>query len=88
MNVETNAWRCTKPCKNCPLMDNGKSMHLEEGRVDAIKVDLEKGNSFSCHVTVYESDEQQKLCYGAFKHLKDINKPNQIMQVAKRLGYE
>lgn len=28
-----------------------------------------------------------KMCYGAYIFLKKHNKPNQIMQVAKRLGF-
>ncbi len=94
--VKTNEWRVTKMCGNCPFKDDGKAIHLRAGRVDDIKKQLESGESFSCHKTVYNLDvdmnptEEQplKMCAGAYEYLKKINKPNQIMQVAERFGYE
>lgn len=32
--------------------------------------------------------QDPKMCYGAYKYLKDNNKPNQVMQIAQRLGVE
>ena len=97
MLPKTNIYRCTQYCNNCPFKDNGKKIHLNNGRVDDIKEMLLKGGgSFNCHKTVYNLDENMnateeqdlKMCYGAYKFLKDKNKPNQVMQIAVRLGYD
>lgn len=89
----SNVYRCEKYCSTCPFLDNGKAMCLEEGRVDSIKKMLLKGDSFNCHKTVHNLDENLnpteeqtvKMCYGAYKFLKDNGIQNQVMQVAERL---
>jgi len=97
MLVKTNEWRVLEPCSNCPFLDNGKAMHLNEGRVDDIKEDLRNGGNFTCHKTVYglrtdmESDEestqqQPKMCAGAYLYLKKLRIPNTIMNLAKAMG--
>ena len=86
-------YRCTTYCSSCPFVDNGKIMHLADGRVDDIKEGLDEGGSFNCHKTVYNLDENMeetaeqplKMCYGAYKYLKEQGKQNQVMQVAERL---
>lgn len=84
-------------CPNCPFRDDGKAINLEPGRISHIKQELRDGESFSCHKTVYDLDlemnftdepQTRKMCAGAYEYLKKIKKPNQIMQVAKRLGYD
>lgn len=88
-------YRRLKCCGNCPFLDNGKAINLRDGRVDEIKENLIKDETFSCHKTVYNLGENMetleeeislKMCYGAYQYLKSINKPNQIMQVALRMG--
>jgi len=98
--VETNVYRVLKPCSNCPFTDNGEAMHLRDGRVDEIKAMLleDKGNSFNCHKTVYNLEKDMspydggkhplKMCAGAYNFLKKEDKPNDIMQIAERLGIE
>ena len=98
--VETNCYRVLKPCSNCPFVDNGKAMHLDEGRVDGLKEMLleDSGNSFNCHKSVYNLDKNMnpydggtqplKMCAGAYNFLKKMGKPNDIMQIAERLGVE
>lgn len=90
-------YRTLKYCGNCPFLDNGKAINLRDGRVDSIKESLRKGETFSCHKTVYNLDENMeiqeeeiplKMCYGAYQYLKSINKPNQVMQLASRMGIE
>lgn len=90
-------YRCLKYCGNCPFKDNGKAIHLRDGRVDNIKEELDKGENFTCHKTVYNLDEnmepleeevEPRMCFGAYKYLKDKNKPNTIMQLAERFGIE
>ena len=97
MTVKCNMWRVLEPCNNCPFLDNGKAIHLAEGRVDSIKQDLLKGGNFVCHKTAHgldtemnPTDEPQtpKMCAGAYLYLKKIGKPNEIMQVAERLGQD
>jgi len=92
--VTSEIYRVTKPCNNCPFLDNGKAIMLADGRVDSIKEELLQGGSFNCHKTVYnlddnmnETEEQElKMCAGAYQFLKKENKPNQQMQIAQRLG--
>jgi len=88
--METNIYRCTEPCDNCPFI-NRDALHISEERLDEIKADLDAGGNFICHKTAYpdvfnEEDIGRRMCYGAWKYLKDAGKPNQIMQIAERLG--
>ena len=95
---KTNIYRCTEKCKNCPFKDNGKAIHLEEGRVDSIRKMLleEHDSSFSCHKTVYNLDsdmedtEEQtvKMCAGAFEYLQEHGKANAQMRLAYQLGID
>ncbi len=97
-NLTPEIYRCTNYCKNCPFKDNGKAIHLEEGRVDQIKATLLKSDneSFNCHKTAYNLDEDMnptlpqklKMCYGAYLYLKEQNKPNLQMKLATHLGME
>ena len=92
--VKTNEWRVIKPCSNCPLMDDGKAIHFNPGRVDEIKEHLRNGGNFVCHKTSYDLDinmepgeiQQPKMCAGAYLYLKSINKPNQLMRIVKAYG--
>lgn len=83
--IKTNIYRCLEPCKNCPLLDDGKAMHLSEGHVDTIKADLDKGGNFVCHHLLYDHDDR-KMCYGAWKYLNDKGEKNDIMQIAERVS--
>ncbi len=91
--IEYNIYRCTKPCDDCPFVDRHK-LHISENRINEIKAQLDSGLSFNCHKTVYpevfgkEHDVGLKMCWGAWKYVKDTNNPNQQMQVAERLGIE
>ena len=96
--VKTNAFRCLEHCPNCPFLDDGKAMHLEPGRVDAIKEKLlsSTDENFICHKTAYSLDndmeptqkQERKMCYGAYLFLKKKKRPNAIMQIAERLGLD
>lgn len=86
-SVKCNLWKVLEPCKDCPVEYGDKAMHLKEGRVAEIKQALEDGEGFSCHKTIYD-DGDPKFCAGAYNHLKRIGKPNQIMQIAKRMGLD
>ena len=96
--VKTNIYRCIEYCPNCPFLDNGKKINLNDSRVDEIKEMLlnERDSSFNCHKTVYNLDNKMeksepqalKMCYGAYKYLLKHNKPNQQMRLAERLGID
>lgn len=96
--VRTNIYRCTKYCNNCPFLDNGKKIILNDSRVDDIKSYLEEDDSrsFSCHKTVYNLDENMevteqqdpKMCKGAYDYLKKINRPNIMMRLATSMRIE
>lgn len=49
-----------KPCSNCPFKSGSGSIELQEGRREQIIEDLLRGHStaFSCHKTVYRSDNR------------------------------
>lgn len=94
--VESNIYRCLSYCPNCPFKDDGKAIKLVKGRVDEIKEMLLEShvNSFNCHKTVYNLDvnmepvtthkQQLKMCYGAYKYLKDNGKQNLQMELYER----
>jgi hypothetical protein len=90
--VKTNIYRCLNYCDNCPFRDNGKKINLKDGRVKEIQRELLKSDSsFNCHKTVYDLDskmlstkhQDKKMCYGAYKFLKDQNKENIQMKLAR-----
>lgn len=97
-NLTPSAYRCEKACNNCPFMDDGKAIHLEKGRVDAIKETLlsSDSGSFNCHKTVYNLDENMeasepqelKMCYGAYKFLRENGRANMQMRLAYALGID
>ena len=95
---KANIYRCEKHCKNCPFLDSGEKIHLKDGRMDEIRKMLLKNdsNSFNCHKTVYNLDENMniteeqkpKMCYGAYKFLKEQKKPNIQMRLALSMGID
>lgn len=90
--MKTNIYRCIEPCSNCPFLDNEDAIILSEGRLDEIKAGLDAGGSFNCHKTVYDEPIRLtiglRMCHGAYEYLKAKGKPNQVMQVALRMGVE
>lgn len=96
--VKTNIYRCTEYCPNCPFLDDGKAVGLKKGGVNSIKSRLKQSDeeSFTCHKTAYnlnnemDSSEYQapKMCYGAFKYLQEIKRPNIMMRLALSRGID
>jgi hypothetical protein len=96
--VKTNIYRCTEYCPNCPFLDDGRAVHLNDGRVDDIKEMLLKddNNSFTCHKTAYNLDnnneftEEQdpKMCKGAYEFLIKEGRPNIMMRIAMAMGVD
>jgi len=78
-----------RPCTNCPFRKGkGELFSLPEPRLDEIF----SSTAFQCHKTVdYKSDEpgqrdRPQQCAGVMAILAKEGRPNQIMQVAERLG--
>lgn len=98
--VETNEYRVTQKggCSNCPFRDNGRAMHLSEGRVDEIKAQLiiNDDMSFTCHKTAYNLSvkmnggylQKPKMCAGAYAYLRKKGISNKMMRLAYALGID
>lgn len=78
-----------RPCNNCPFRKGaGRTFRLGRERVEGIFA----APAFQCHKTLDYSDEQPaageapQQCAGLMAVLARAEKPNQIMQVASRLG--
>ena len=88
----------TKPCQYCPFRKNGPGF-LGKDRAKEIAESIGKlGESFPCHKTIDYTDpdpdtghglvtEDSRFCAGACLVLVKEQRPNQIMQVADRLGF-
>lgn len=85
----------TKPCPHCPFRKDVPGF-LSRGRAQEIADSLGKlGQSFTCHETNdYDGETgeavvtiESRHCAGAALVLEAERKPNQLMQVAERLGY-
>lgn len=77
------------PCSNCPFkIGIGSKFCLNPRRLKEIKT----ASAFQCHKTVdYNEDEpssgnKPNQCAGLMAVLNRENEPNQIMQVAERMG--
>lgn len=84
-----------RPCPHCPFRTDVEG-YLRAERAQEIANSLRWGQSFPCHETVdYDSGEEgegivtldTRHCAGAALVLENEGCPNQLMQVAERLGY-
>ena len=80
------------PCADCPFRKD-KPFYLDPTRVDDIADVLLDGGGFTCHKTVdYSDDDGPRVtrdgreCGGAMVTLEKIDRPNQGMRIAERLG--
>ena len=90
--VETNVYRCTEFCPNCPFKDMGKKINLDANRIPELeKYLLEvRESSFNCHKTVYNLDNDMnptehqalKMCYGAWL----LKRKHHIYNIQMRLA--
>lgn len=78
-----------RPCVDCPFRKGqGENFALSDGRLNEIFV----APAFQCHKTVDYSDDEPgsgnrpQQCAGLMAVLAREDRPNQIMQVASRLG--
>jgi len=83
------------PCDNCPFLKEG-GIRVSKSRTRSI---LNDSTSFPCHKTVnYDAGEDEdgesvidntahtKVCAGYMIMLFKADKPNQILQIASRIG--
>lgn len=85
-------FKLTKPCSNCPFRKGwGERFSLGTERC----LEILNGDAFQCHKTVDYSHEDDpylrqgkspQQCAGVMSLLHRAGLPNQIMQVAERLG--
>lgn len=82
-------FKLTRPCSNCPFRrGKGELFQLHPERLKEIV----EAPAFQCHRTVdYSGDipdqgERPQQCAGLMAVLHREGRPNQIMQVAERLG--
>lgn len=83
-------FRLTNPCGNCPFRKSVKP-YLTKPRAQEISEALLSDQSFTCHKTVRGLSANQRAkttehCAGALIMLEKIQKPNQMMRIAERLG--
>jgi len=81
-----------QPCNNCPFRkDHGHTFALGSARLREIKT----ATAFQCHKTVdydnYDDDEKRsgarpQQCAGLMAVLLRDGSPNNIMQIAQRIG--
>lgn len=83
-----------RPCSNCPFRHD-VAPYIRPERAQEIGSALLQGKSFACHKTVaYDEDGNhvqrrehlEQHCAGAMIVLAYMERPNQLMQVASRIG--
>jgi hypothetical protein len=87
----------TKPCAKCPFRTDVRP-YLTKGRVRDIEGSLIRGQqTFTCHETTkvdpYDEEGSEMVdgpnaqhCAGAMILLEGLDRPNQMMRIAERLG--
>ncbi len=85
----------TRPCDNCPFRTDIPA-YLTKGRVRDIESGLvRQQQTFACHKTTVASaggDDEMvegpnaQHCAGAMILLEGLDRPNQMMRIAERLG--
>lgn len=83
----------TAPCKDCPFRTDIK-FYLRADRVKEICEGITTGDlSFHCHKTTRHDEygetvphQKEMHCAGAMIMLEHMNRPNQMMRIAERLG--
>jgi hypothetical protein len=80
----------TSPCKDCPFRRDVKP-YLTLARAVEIVGAVTSGATFSCHATNEFDDEDEvsrenQHCAGAMVMLEKMERPNQMMRIAERLG--
>lgn len=75
------------PCGTCPFRTTPDGLRgLGTERAQEIAESLLRGESFTCHSDLDKQERNRNQCVGAMLILDKLQQPNQIMQVAGRLG--
>lgn len=83
-----------KPCANCPFRSDIKPFITGARAKEICNSLVEQQQTFPCHKTVkYDDDEgngrvvpKSEHCAGAMIMLERMQRPNQMMRIAERLG--
>ena len=76
-----------KPCKNCPFSVDSLEGWLGAERADDIARNITDGDGvFTCHKTGKSKDDEPQHCAGALILLEKLERPNQLMRIAERMG--
>jgi hypothetical protein len=83
----------TEPCPQCPFRSDIRAF-LTRARAQEIADSITRHQQpFPCHKTVLYDDDgeacpssDEQHCAGALVLLERINRPNQMMRIAERLG--
>lgn len=90
-------YEMTRPCKKCPFV-KANNFPLSKARKKEIMLSIfALDQSFPCHQTTEEFEDDDggvelvatddsQHCVGAMILLEKAGKPNQMMQIAERLG--
>lgn len=95
-----SGYSMTKPCPGCPFTTGPDAVHfLGRRRAEEIRDALLNGQTFSCHKTTggswvededghecYVPSRDEEHCAGAMILLERIERPNQMMRIAERIG--
>lgn len=74
-----------KPCPQCPFRQGQTFLHPK--RAEEIALAVAKDNkTFTCHKTLDQREIDQQMCAGAAAFVRKLNAPNQMLQIAERLG--
>lgn len=83
----------TKPCKDCPFRKDIRAYLNPERAQEICESIIDDQQTFSCHkFNGFDDDgvtiegERAQHCAGAMIFLEKIDRPNQMMRIAERLG--
>lgn len=88
----------TKPCKDCPFLNEKLGMFFSSGERAQDIVDGVREGMFPCHkTTTWDEDSEgetvqvrtptTQACAGAMIALEHGGEPNQMMRIAERVGF-
>lgn len=77
-----------KPCKTCPFrIDKNGLRHLGTERAEEIvEAVVDRQQTFTCHDDIDKPQRDRQHCVGVMLMLEKIDRPNQMMRIAERLG--
>ena len=85
-----------RPCKHCPFRTDVPGFLSFERALEIIDMLVRQDGTFACHETTVESEhddgemvvtEKSEHCAGATIMLEHMERPNQMMRIAERLGW-